>query len=52
MEIGLFKWLGHDRRAGLHAKNIALQEAEEKEAFEREFEEDGPQTESNQFAQR
>ena len=34
MEIGLFKWLKHDRRSGLHAKNIELQEKEEKEEFE------------------
>lgn len=36
MEIGLFKWLKQDSRSGLHAKNIALQEKEDKEAFERE----------------
>lgn len=28
MEVGLFKWLKHDARIGLHAKNIALQEEE------------------------
>lgn len=33
MEIGLFKWLKHDGRSGLHAKNIELQEKEDHEAF-------------------
>ena len=36
MEVGLFKWLKHDSRSGLHAQNIALQEQEEKEEFERQ----------------
>lgn len=36
MEIGLFKWLKHDHRSGLHARNIALQEKEAQEDFERE----------------
>lgn len=36
MEIGLLKWLKHDSRSGLHAKNIELQEVEKKEEFERE----------------
>ena len=34
IEIGLFKWLKHDHRSGLHAKNIELQEKEIKEEFE------------------
>ncbi|MBN7772378.1 BCCT family transporter [Clostridium aminobutyricum] len=34
MEIGLFKWLRHDSRSGLHARNIELQEKEDKEEFE------------------
>ncbi len=37
MEIGLFKWLKHDSRSGLHAKNIELQEKEAKEEFEKEI---------------
>lgn len=36
VEIGLFKWLKHDSRSGLHAKNIALQEKEDHEAFLKE----------------
>ncbi|MDR0425004.1 MAG: BCCT family transporter [Clostridiales Family XIII bacterium] len=33
MEIGLFKWLNHDRRSGLHARIIERQEKEEAEEF-------------------
>ncbi len=33
MEIGLLKWLKRDSRSGVHARNIALQEEEEREAF-------------------
>jgi len=36
MEIGLFKWLRHDSRSGLHKTNIELQEKEDKEEFEKE----------------
>ncbi len=36
MEIGLFKWLKHDSRSGLHARNIELQEKEAQEEFEKE----------------
>lgn len=36
MEIGLFKWLKHDARLGLHKKNIELQEKELQEAFDAE----------------
>lgn len=36
MQIGLFKWLKHDSRSGLHAKNIELQEKEDNEAFKKE----------------
>lgn len=35
MEIGLFKWLKHDSRSGLHAKNIELQEKEAQAEFEK-----------------
>lgn len=35
MEIGLFKWLKHDSLSGLHAKNIALQEEEQRIEFEK-----------------
>lgn len=37
MEVGLLRWLKGDRRAGLHVKNIELQETEEKAAFEAEL---------------
>lgn len=40
MEIGLFKWLKHDRRSGLHKENIVLQEQEDKKAFEKENQEE------------
>lgn len=33
IEIGLLKWLKHDSRSGLHARNIELQEKEIKEEF-------------------
>ena len=34
VEIGLFKWLKHDTRSGLIAKNIALQEQEKQQEYE------------------
>lgn len=34
VEIGLFKWLKHDDRSGLHAEIIAIHEAEKKADFE------------------
>jgi len=36
MEIGIFRWLKYDSKSGLHARNIALQEKEAQEAFEKE----------------
>lgn len=33
VEIGLFKWLKHDTRSGLIAKNIALQEQEKQQEY-------------------
>lgn len=51
VEIGLFKWLKHDSRSGLHAQNIALQEKEDHEAFlKEEAEHQGEEEEASELA--